>query len=270
MPSSIISPGHSGVALDLSLSSSAAILQFTMKMFLAGKAVLPREGIAALPAAIAASLPAGTVQTGVRVRDLIIEDRRATGVRANDAVHPASAVVVATDAIAAYALTGIEALPRDFVGCVTVFLRSDIDPGLGNRLLLDGTGRHLVSKLAPLSSVQPTYAPAGQHLLAAVILDQEALDAPEEALIERVSRDVRMMLETGAAFDVLRVVRVPQALYAQPPGIHRTLPDTITGLPGLFLAGDVTVDASVNGAILGGEAAAGAVHVSLPSRPVAS
>ena len=55
---------------------------------------------------------------------------------------------------------------------------------------------------------------------------------------------------------VVGIERVPFSLYAQPPGIHRTLPDAITGVRGLFLASDATVDASTNGAILSGESAA--------------
>ncbi len=255
-------PFWGGIALDPTLSFSAGVMRFTAKMFLAGDAVLLRDGAGALPHALAADLPAGAIATSAPVEALTIEHGRVTGVRVDGERVPGAAVVVATDPPAAARLTGIDAIPVDPVGCVTVYLATEQDPGIGRMLVIDGTGRQQVNHVAPLSAVQPSWAPKGQHLLAAVLLGDEALardDAGNGAIAARSVADMLGIAPPG----VVEVVRVPFSLYRQPPGIHRVLPDAATGVTGLFLASDATVDASVNGAIMSGEDAAHAVRLAI-------
>jgi phytoene dehydrogenase-like protein len=255
-------PFWGGIALDRSLAFSAGIVRFTGKMFLEGDAVLLRDGAGALPRALATDVPPDAIATSTPVEALVIESGRAVGVRAGgDTIH-ASAVVVATDPPTAARLTGIQAIPTEPVGCVTVYLATERDPGIGAMLAIDGTGQQPVNHVAPLSAVQPSYAPQGQHLLAAVLLGDEALardDAENGAIAARSVATMLGIAQPG----VVEVVRVPFALYRQTPGIHRVLPDATTGVPGVFLASDMTVDASINGAIMSGEDAAHAVRLAI-------
>jgi phytoene dehydrogenase-like protein len=237
-------------------------MRFTTKMLLAGDAVLLRDGAGALPRAIAADLPAGTIATSTPVEALVVEQGRATGVRVAGETIPGAAVVVAADPPAASRLTGITAIPTEPVGCVTVYLATERDPGTGPMLVVDGTGRQPVNHIAPLSAVQPGWAPEGQHLLAAVLLGDAALARDDAGNGAVAARSVAAMLGIAPP-GVVEVVRVPFSLYRQPPGIHRVLPDATTGVPGLFLASDATVDASVNGAIMSGEDAAHAVRMAI-------
>lgn len=254
-------PFWGGILLDRSLTAGAGILDYTLKMFLAGSGVLPRDGLGAVPAAIAADLPAGAIRTGARVAALRRDGARVTGVEltAGESIA-AAAVVVATDPPAAAELTGIETIPTDPIGCVTVFLTGRTEPGVGKRLVLDSTGQRSVNHIAPLSTVQPTYAPAGSHVIAAVILGDDALAATDHDLGRRAEDDVGLMLDQPNAWRAKHIVRVPFSLYRQDPGLHRRLPDASTGVPGLFLASDATVDASVNGALFSGEAVARSVR----------
>ena len=255
-------PFWGGIALDPSLAFSAVIVRFTAKMLLSGDAVLLRDGAGALPRAIAAELPVGAIATSTPVEALVVENGRVTGVRAGGKTVLGAAVVVATDPLAAARLTGIQAIPTEPVGCVTAYLATERDPGIGAMLVIDGTGRQPVNHVAPLSAVQPAYAPERQHLLAAVLLGDAALarDDAENGAI--AARSVATMLGIARP-GVVEVVRLPFALYRQPPGIHRVLPDATTGVPGVFLASDMTVDASVNGAIMSGEDAAHAVRLAI-------
>ena len=250
-------PFWGGIMLDPSLSVSEGVLDFTLKMFLEGSAVLPAAGIGALPAELARTLADGSVQTGRRVTSLLYEDRRVVGVRIGEEEMRADAVIVAADPVAAKELTGIATIPTQPVGSVTVYLAGNTSSGnaTGKWLVLDGTGRRHVNHIAPLSAVQPTYAPSGKQLVAAVLLGETVLAAADDTLVEVAVRDVTAMLG-DAGWQVVGIERVPFSLYAQPPGIHRRLPDATTGVEGLYLASDATVDASVNGAMLSGEAAA--------------
>lgn len=258
-------PFWGGILLDRSLSASAGVLDFTLNMFLSGSGVLPKEGVGAVPASIAADLPHDAVRLNTTVMGLVRENGHATGVRLiNGDTVQGSAVVVATDPPTARELTGIDVIPATPVGCVTVYLTGSTDPGIGKKLMLDGTGASSVNHIAPLSTAQPSYAPAGKHLIAAVMLDEAMLDRPDEDIGQRARADVTRMLGQPGAWDVHRIVRVPFSLYHQEPGLLRRLPGATTGVPGLFLASDATVDASSNGAMLSGETAARAVRSAMP------
>jgi phytoene dehydrogenase-like protein len=63
----------------------------------------------------------------------------------------------------------------------------------------------------------------------------------------------------GADFRPLALRRIPYGQFAQPPGIHSRPPDNRTQTPGFVLAGEYTEDSSINGSMLSGEKAAGAV-----------
>lgn len=265
-------PFWGGILLDRGLATNAGPLWFTTKMFLQGNGVLPACGMQAMPDYLAGRLPLGVIRVNRAVDEVLQEDGRTSGVRVGGELIPASAVVVATDPPAAQRLTGIEAIPTDPVGCTTVYLTrgngNDARPPLGKRLTLDGTGTLAVNHLAPLSNVAPAYAPSGQHLLAAVLIGENATDPDDEAIARRARDDAaRMMGHAAEDWRPLATIRVPFSQYAQPPGIYDTLPDVTTSTPGLFLASEATVDSSYNGAITSGERAADAVirHLKLAS-----
>jgi len=258
----IARPFWGGVFLETGLETSEGVFLYTLMTFIKGQGVLPAAGVGAMPAAVAARLPDGAIRTNARVTELVREGDRITGVRVGDETIAAAAVVVATDPWAAKELTGIGSIPTEPRGCVTVFLACDGDPGIGKRIVVDGTGQARVINIASFAAVQPTYAPPGQGLIAAVLLGDEAQVADEATVRAWAIADVAMMLgRSEVEWRVVRVVRLPYSLYAQPPGIHRRLPDVATGTPGLFLASEATVDGSANGAFLSGEAAARAVRM---------
>jgi phytoene dehydrogenase-like protein len=248
-----------GITLDPSLGLSAGPLWFTLKMFLAGRALLPRTGLGAMPELLARRLPATIVAFGERVEQVIVDAGRATGVVVDGRLQQAAAVIVATDPPAARALTGVDALPdrHDGVGSLTVFLAGRRDPNIGPRLVLDGTGRLTFNHLAPLSTVQPAYAPPGSHLLAAVIIGTRLDEGDDATLAVRARNEVAVLLgHAPSDWDIVRTVRVPFSQFAQPPGIYARLPGNQTPIDGLYLATEATVDSSYNGAIASGEAAA--------------
>ena len=254
-------PFFGGITFDPNLEGSVGPSLFTMKMFIQGSAVLPAAGIAALPARLAAQLPVGAVTTDARVDEVVVEAGRATGVRIGGQVLPAAHVVLATDPATSERLTGIPALREvaATVGGVTVYLAGSRRPPTGPRLVLDGTRSLLVNEIAPVSEVQPAYAPPGRHLVAAAIIGKTDMDP--HALSERARLDVATMLQDApGSWEVIDVVRTPHAQFAQPPGIYRRLPANVTSVAGLTLATEATVDSSYNGAVISGETAAAIVH----------
>jgi len=251
-------PFWGGITLDPSLRQSAGPMLFTLKMFLAGRAVLPAAGVGALPEAMAANLPDDALRFNATVDRLVIEDGRVVGVSLNGVRLHADAVVVATDPPAARSLTGIAALPAAAEGLrsLTVFLAGERDPGIGPRLVVNGSTDRVVNHLAPLSAAQPTYAPVGKHLIAAVVVGAN-LERPVDDLVHAAHLEAAEMLgQNRGDWEVVAIKDVPFSQFAQAPVRYRTLPGNATEIAGLYLASEATVDSSYNGAILSGEAAA--------------
>ncbi len=257
-------PFWGGITLDPGLNGSAGPLLFTLKMFLQGSAVLPEAGVGQVPIRLSQKLPAGAVRLRTAAEEIVLEGGRATGVRAGGETIRAAAVVVATDPPAARALTGIESIPTEGLASLTTYLIGSRDPGIGAKIVLDGTRKLDLNEIAPLSTVQPSYAPAGKHLIAAAAVGEPLERYGDDELANRLHADaVTVLGHTPEDWSILTTVRVPFAQFAQPPGIHENLPGNRTATPGLFLASEVTVDSSVNGAVISGERAAGIVDVFL-------
>jgi hypothetical protein len=216
-----------------------------------------------MPAQLRNRLPGGAITLNSRVTSIIIEEGIATGVRVDRKRIPASAVIVASDPITAKKLAAVRTMPDENQGVpsVTVFLTGVRSPGVGSRLVLDATRRCLVNHLAPLSAVQPSYAPPGQHLLAAVIVGEVACTGDLDRIGLQAREDAATMLgHSPEDWRVLDVVRVPFSQFSQPPGIYRHLPGNVTPTRGLYLASEATIDSSYNGAMWSGEVAAGIVR----------
>jgi phytoene dehydrogenase-like protein len=231
-------------------------------MFLAGNAVLPEDGAGALPRNLARSLPTESIHPNRRVDGLHLDDGAVAGVRVDGEILEASAVVVATNPLTASKLTGIETIPTSKVGCVTVYLASNHPPPIGTYLALDGTGTEPVNHIAPLSQVQPSYAPNGEHLIAAVMLGEEAVSRDDDTNGRLAQQSAAKMLY-DSSWRLIDVVNLQYCFYDQQPALMRRLPDATTGVTGLFLASDATVDASINGAMMSGEDAAWTVRMAI-------
>jgi phytoene dehydrogenase-like protein len=118
-------PFWGGISLDPTLSLSAGPALFTLKMFAEGAAILPNDGMQALPDAIAERHPDALVRLNTPVEHIVIDNGRATAVVAGGETVDASAVVVATDGPVAKTLTGIETIPTEGLGCTTVYLAGE-------------------------------------------------------------------------------------------------------------------------------------------------
>ncbi|HEX5914158.1 MAG TPA: FAD-dependent oxidoreductase, partial [Rubrobacter sp.] len=188
------------------------------------------------------------------VEALLREGERVVGVESGGKEHEADAVVVATDAPAAGALTR-EAVPEGSVGEVCLYYETD-GLGSGKKILLNAEDGAFVNNAVEMSNISEKYAPPDRHLLYAVALT--GMDMPDEDLYRRGIEDLSHWYP-DADFRPLALRRIPYGQFAQPPGIHSRLPENRTQTPGLVLAGEYTEDSSINGSMLSGERAARAV-----------
>ncbi len=251
---SFFRPFYGGVLLNRELTTSARILRFTLRMLATGRTVVPARGMREIPKQLASHLPHDAVRLNSPVEALLREGDRVTGIRAGGEEHEADAVVVATDAPTTGKLTG-EAVPEGCVGEVCLYYETS-GLGSGRKILLNADDEVFVNNAVEINNISEEYAPPGRHLLYAVTLT--GLDLPDETLYRRGIEDLSRWYP-DADFRPLGLRRIPYGQFAQPPGIHERLPENRTATPGLVLAGEYTEDSSINGSMLSGERAAGAV-----------
>jgi phytoene dehydrogenase-like protein len=251
---SFFRPFYGGITLNRELTTSARVLRFTLKMLASGRTVVPALGMGEIPRQLASRSPEDAIHLNSPVEALLREGERVVGIRSVGKEHEADAVVVATDAPTAGALTG-EAVPEGSVGEVCLYYETD-GLGTGKKILLNAEAGAFVNNAVEMSNISEKYAPPDRHLLYAVALT--GIDLPDEDLYRKGIEDLSRWYPQ-ADFRPLALRRIPYGQFAQPPGIHSKLPENRTQTPGLVLAGEYTEDSSINGSMLSGEKAAGAV-----------
>ncbi|MFE9191277.1 FAD-dependent oxidoreductase [Micromonospora sp. NPDC007208] len=243
----LLRPFLSGVFIERELSTSSHVLAMVLRSFARGRIGLPAEGMAALPRAIAAPLPADLLDLDTPVAE-VTPGR----VRTQAGDIRCRAVVVAVDPPAAAAL--LPALARVRMHSYTTYYHSAPEPPLTEPILLvDGDRRELVANTVVLSNAAPTYAPAGRHLIATSVVGPTA--PPEPTIRAELTR---LYGRSTADWTHLTTVAVPEALPAAPPPQGRLRKPVAMG-EGLFVAGDHRDSPSIQGALTSGWRAAGAV-----------
>jgi phytoene dehydrogenase-like protein len=263
-------PFYGGIFLDRDLGTTAAAFRFYFRMLSLGKTALPAHGIGAITQQLAAPLRAGgRLRLNTRVAALLSERGRIVGVRLADGGElRADAVVLATDAPSAARLQpeGVTlSAPADTLGVTAIYFAGAQPLTKSRKIVLNAAPDALVNNAQMLSNIAASYAPPGRHLLSATVLGAPELE--DGALAAAALDDLRRMfsgnqraLAALESYAPLRVYRIPDAQFAQPPGVYRNLPGNRTRQPGLYIAAEWTESSSINGAMTSGERCAAAVN----------
>lgn len=244
-----VRPFFGGVFLDPSLSTSRRQLRFVWKMLGSGRACLPREGLEAIPGQLAAGLPGWRVRTASPVASISAEGvLLATGES-----FAARQVMVATDYANAARLTGLP-VPQNRRASTQLVWETPGPVHEGAYIGLNGSGRGIINETAPVTNVVPEYGPSGRHLLSATVL---APDADPSAVLAEL-KELYPGLDTGAC-RLLAIHRIADAQMVQPPNFAKDLARMVTDRPWLTLAGEITTNSSIDGALESGMRAAGLV-----------
>ncbi|MEW1633089.1 FAD-dependent oxidoreductase [Streptomyces sp. NPDC093801] len=235
-------PFLSGVFLEDSLETSARFFHLVWRSMLRGTLCLPRDGIGAVPAQLAAVLPPGALRTSSPVSGLT-----PGGVLLDDAELRARAVVVATGAgAAARLLPDLRPVPGRTV--TTLYHAVARSPLPEPTLLVDARRRFLNSCV--LTEVQPGFSGDGRALVSTSVLG--APGPAEEAAVASALAEA-YGTDTGTWEPVHRVT-VRNALPAMPPPLPLTRTSRLA--PGRYVCGDHRATGSLQGALASGARAA--------------
>ena len=243
---SFFKPFFGGVTLNAGLGAPADFFLDLFGWFARGSAVLPADGMQALPGQLARGLPESSLQLDQRVESISATSITLKGGQQVDC----RAVVLATDASSAARLLGASQEPS-WLGTTTLYYAAETSP-LGEPILAlngDGPAAGPVNHLCVPSDVQPSYAPAGSALVSVSVLGVPA--STDKDLDREVRAQLRAWFgDTTSSWDLLRVDRIPHAL------------PSIGGRPGIqdpggpVVCGDHTTTPSIQGTLQSGRMAA--------------
>lgn len=251
-------PFFGGVFLERTLDTSAEVFVFDFAMFSLGRACLPRGGMDAIPAQLAAGLPAGTVEVKAAVQR--VEPGRVF--MQDGSIRTAPDVVIATEVTAAARL-----LPASFsTGWKTRGMKSttllafaaERSPLVAPILVVSAEPDGPIDNLTVPSDVAAGYAPAGAALVTVSV--RSDCHGPSDTLADAVRRQAGGWFGSQVAtWRHLATVRVPHALPDESVSarLSRSLVPRLA--PGLLICGDHCTSGSINGAMASGRRCAAAV-----------
>lgn len=258
-----VKPFFGGIYLDDSLNTSAKAFKFDFKMLSQGQTTLPAAGIGRIPEQLAAELVTrNAIKLNSKVTELVKDaSGRYTGVKLeNGATATGDLVVVSTPAPEAARLTGLP-MPVGQTGTVNMYYGGTASLYSGKKLVLNANPDPFINNCVLISNISQQHAPAGQHLLSTTVLGVP--EDSDETLYQKGVDDLKRIFkgdaraETAlAGYKPLALYRISYGQFAQPPGVHPTLPDNRSGQPGLFFAAEFTEASSLNAAMISGEKAA--------------
>lgn len=252
MIESFLRPWLGGIFLETELSTSSRMLEFVFRFFADGDAAIPAAGMQAIPRQLAAGLPEGAVRCGVAV--VAVEGRT---------IHLSSGerltgrhIVVATDGAAASRLLPEAVVAPSWRQAVTLYFAAAVSPVGEPTLLLNGTGSGCIGHIVDLSRVAPRYAPAGQSLVSLSV--RGAVPESDDELVALIRAEAGGWFggDAVAAWRLLRVDRIRQALPVRWP-LVRSHPVPVRD--GVWVCGDHRDTASIQGAMQSGRETADAV-----------
>lgn len=236
-------PFFGGVFLEPELQTSSRFLFFVMKMFSSGRACVPAQGMQQIPLQLSRWLPAEDLRLNAAVTAVEAGRVRLAG---TDQIK-ARAVVLAVAQPQARQLVALP--PRRFQSSRTLYFASEQAPLEQGVLVLNSQGQGPVNHLAVMSHVSAAYAPSGQHLLSLTVL-APFTELPLAELLPQIEKQMLSWFGSWQA-ELLRDDRIPYSLPNQTqPGLFESQTRRLTA--GLYLGGDYTENASINGAMRAG------------------
>ena len=255
-------PFLAGTFFDPDLTTSSRVTELVFRCFFRGDVAVPAAGMGALPAQLAAALPAGTV----RLSDPVRAVRHVDGGLAVDTAHgavAARAVILAVDApaLARIAVDGappaVAAAPGR--GTAAVHLAAPRSPTGGRPdLHLGAPGEGPIATLATMSDVAPSYAPPGRTLI--TVSTVGVPDADDDTLVAAVRAQARGWFgDEVDAWRPLAVQRIPYAQPRQDVGDLDGLARPVAHGRGVWVCGDHRDTGSLQGAMVSGRRTAEAL-----------
>ncbi len=206
MITNFFKPFFGGVFLENKLETASNFFRFIFKQFYTGLAVLPSQGMQAIPQQIANKLP----KEAVRLNSKVANIDKNTVYLANGEVMTANHIVVATDVCQADKLLSRNVC-REYNVTTCTYFEANTSPLKEKMLALNPNRLGVVHHMCVPSDISPSYAPSGKSLISVSTQDLDLFDE------KKLTAQIRAELGEWFGNEVkgwrhLRTYHLPQSL----------------------------------------------------------
>jgi phytoene dehydrogenase-like protein len=173
-------PFVKAVFYDNSMQVSSRLFCYMLKVFASEDNALPANGISSIPVQLAAQLKKDTV----RLHSKIVEIHEDGLELADGEIIEAKKIILAVPPHQLEKLLPGYQSKTKFLPISTIYFASNTPPVKQPVILLNGDEKGIVSSVFVPTTVQPSYAPAGRHLIAVTLHDTPVLH--DEELVDAV------------------------------------------------------------------------------------
>jgi protoporphyrinogen oxidase len=250
-------PFYGGISLDRTLSGSSRQFLKTWHYLAMGRTATFPGGIAGLIEALdhAWCYDDPSSSPTVAVNQPVSRVNRLDGIYAisANAEYLANSVVIAGGPGAVAQLLG-QTLHTDYKQSICLYFASDRPVTKEKFIVLNPAKDALINQLVPLSNVNPNCAPKGKHLCSATIIGERT--ESDDELAQMAINQMNTWGMNLPPLEFKRAYRIKEAQLRQEPGFEDRVAPINTHLPGVFLAGEMTISSSINDALKSGRLAA--------------
>jgi protoporphyrinogen oxidase len=239
-------PFFSGIFLETELETSSRMFEFVYKMFGNGLAVIPKEGMQAIPNQLKSNLKNTHFKFNSPVKE--VKDRRI--ILEDESILESNITIIATDASAL--ISNLKNQGTDWKSCDTLYFETKKSVINKPLIGLISDKNMLVNNIFYHTSVA-TLNKTKKELLSATVVKRHQLN--EKDLIDKVVEE----LHSKCGISDITFLKRYQIKKALPKltNLQYEISSTETKLKSsIFLAGDQLLNASLNAAMIAGERAA--------------
>ncbi len=242
-------PFFSGIFLETDLNTSSRMFEFVFKLFAEGEASVPKAGIEEIPKQLKSKLKNTTFHFNVDINQVDSNGLHINGLPLVESDY----TIIATEADDL--VNNLRNQHSEWKSCHCFYFETT-DKVIKEALIGLIPDKHLINNLHYVNSLTSDRT----NLLSVTVVDNKELSGSD--LEKRVRHELKALcdIEAGA---LQHSFIIPKAL-PQLDNIQYQIPATETQiLDNVFLAGDITLNGSLNAAMMAGEQAAEAVIAKL-------
>ncbi len=235
-----LTPFFRGIFLDPNLTTSSRLFTYYLKQFCLGRAMLPTQGIGAIPTQIASHCNPKRLLTQ---QEVIAINGNQIHIKDQESIQ-ADAILCTTDASTASTLSHIPNIPYHHTNCF--YFSAPSPPIASPTLHLDGLSGPINNFYCP-SLLSSSLSPKNTYLLSFTTLPTHNTIIHENEILAHAKQYFGHEVST---WSFITKYSIPKALPMQPQ--HYGHIRTSFNAPPLYFAGDWTIQGSIQGALYSG------------------
>ncbi len=239
-------PFFTGIFLETELNTSSRMFEFVFKMFAEGQAMLPKNGIEAIPKQLASKLKANAFKYNTKVK--AVSDNIITLENGERIDSDYTIIAGEIDGL----IDGKKTAPIHWKSCTNIYFTTSKKTHNRPLIGLVADENSLVNNIFYHNSLQTSQKGKGE-LLSVTVVKQHNLNSDQ--LIKRVQNELDTLCGISN-LTYLKMYSIPKALPRLSNLAYSKQPEATQFTKTIFIAGDTQLNGSLNAAMLSGELAA--------------